>query len=91
MGFLRPKSTPAPTPITKVAPIVAPVKKKIADTTQPGDEGEQDDRAGGRRECLKTPGTVRAGQGGCAMEDAGLSVAVETARSSECERHGRVR
>lgn len=52
MGFLRPKSTPAPTPITKVAPIVAPVKKKIADTTQPGDEG------GGSKKGIGKGGTI---------------------------------
>tara|TARA_R100000406_G_scaffold84770_1_gene67911 strand:+ start:224 stop:457 length:234 start_codon:yes stop_codon:yes gene_type:complete len=49
MGFLRPKTpTPPPPPITRTAPIVAPVKKKIADTTQPGDEGGGSKKGTGR-------------------------------------------
>lgn len=50
MGFLRP-SRPTPPPIAKIEPI-KPLKKKVADTTQPLDEG------GGSKKGTGRPGTI---------------------------------
>ena len=50
MGFLRPKRS-TPPPIAKIEPI-KPLKKKVADTTQPFDEG------GGSKKGTGRPGTI---------------------------------